>query len=164
MGGASEGFLIAFGTIALLAALYSVMTRYLLRSIIAFGAFLTAVAGMIYLLGGDFTAIVQIFVYIGGVMVLILFGLMLSHQGERAPLAASASWSLGSVLGYAVGGGLIWAASASHLPALPQPPTNTVSLIGSALLTTQGWAFQVIGLVLLASVVAALMLVRAERQ
>ena len=63
------------------ARLYAVLTRYLLRSIIALGAFLTALAGEFYLLAADFVAMVQIFVYVGGIVVLMLFALMLSTVG-----------------------------------------------------------------------------------
>ena len=107
------------GSIAAACALYGVLTRYLLRSIVALGAFLTAVAGEFYLLAADFVAVIQIFVYVGGIVVLMLFALMLSTSGERQPLAGSDRRGLGSLLAYALGGMLVWARWVAKFPAVP---------------------------------------------
>ncbi len=152
------------GFLAVAAALYAVLTRYLLRSIVALGAFLTALSGIFYLLGADYVAVIQIFVYVGGVVVLMLFALMLSATGERHPFIPSGSRPLGVVLAYALGGGLIWSATATALPALPLPPANTARLLGQALLGPQLYAFELVGVILLAALVTALVIVRGERQ
>jgi len=153
----------AFGGIAVIAALAAVLTRYLLRSIVAFGAFLTAIAGQFYILAADFVALIQIFVYVGGVVVLILFALMLSAVGQKHPLAVSEHRGLGAVVAYAVGGWLVWAAFGQDLPKAGQVPGETVAFLGRAFLDQQLVAFEVIGIILLAAVVAALVIVRGER-
>ncbi len=154
---------VAFGVLAALSALYAVLTRYLLRSIVALGAFLTALAGIFYLLAADFVAVVQIFVYVGGIVVLMLFALMLSSSGVRHPTASSDRRSLGSIVAYAVGGMLVWASLRSTLPGMPAALPDSVPYLGRAFLNEQLFPFELIGVILLAAVVAALALVRKER-
>lgn len=160
---ASDVLFIIFGVIAAACALYGVLTRYLLRSIVALGAFLTAVAGEFYLLAADFVAVVQIFVYVGGIVVLMLFALMLSTSGERQPLAGSDRRGLGSLLAYVLGGMVVWATVGTRLPVVPGRLPASVPYLGRALLGGQVFAFEVLGVILLAAVVAALALVRSER-
>lgn len=154
---------VVFGAIAAAGALYAVLTRSLLRAIIALGAFLTAVAGEFYLLAADFLAVVQIFVYVGGIVVLMLFALMLSTSGVRHPLAGIDRPGLGAVLAYAVGGGLLWATWSTELPDAASLPADAAASLGRALIEGQLWPFEVVGVILLASVVAALSIVRRER-
>ena len=161
---ASDVLFAVFGGVAALAALYAVLTRFLLRSIVALGAFLTAMAGIFYLLAADFVALVQIFVYVGGIVVLMLFALMLSSSGVRHPAAASDRFGLGALLAYATGGMLVWAAIRTTLPPIPAALPDSVPYLGRALLNEQLFAFEFLGVILLAAVVTALALVRRERQ
>lgn len=162
--GTQEVLFVVFGALAAGGALYAVLTRSLLRAIIALGAFLTAVAGEFYLLAADFLAVVQIFVYVGGIVVLMLFALMLSASGKRHPLAAVDRPALGAALAYAVGAGLLWASWSTELPAAGADPADAVGSLGRALLGAHLWPFELIGVILLATVIAALSIVRRERQ
>ncbi|HZJ29523.1 MAG TPA: NADH-quinone oxidoreductase subunit J, partial [Solirubrobacterales bacterium] len=153
----------AFGVVAVVGALYAVLTRSLLRAIVALGAFLTAVAGEFYLLAADFVAVVQIFVYVGGILVLMLFALMLSASGVRHPLAAIDRPGLGAVLAYSMGGGLLWASWTADIPGAGAVPDDAVGALGRSLLGAQLGPFELIGVILLASVVAALSIARRER-
>lgn len=155
---------VVFGIAAAGGALFAVATRSLLRSIIALGAFLTAVAGEFYLFAADFLAVVQIFVYVGGIVVLMLFALMLSASGVRHPLAAIDRPALGAALAYAIGAGVLWSSLTTELPAVGELPADAVDALGRALLGTQLWSFELIGAILLASVITALVIVRKERR
>ncbi len=52
----------------------------LFRSTLFFGAFLVVMSGLYFSLEASFIAIMQIFVYVGGVVVMILFGIMLTGR------------------------------------------------------------------------------------
>jgi len=145
-------------------AFYSVVTRYLLRSIISLGAFLTVVAGLFFLLAADFVAVIQIFVYVGGVVVLILFALMLSATGERHPAAPSAHSPGAALVAYALGAWLIWAALVAELPPVPPVPDVSVEFLGRAFLGPHVYPFELMGVILLAALAAALTIIRGERQ
>ncbi|MCZ7662444.1 MAG: NADH-quinone oxidoreductase subunit J [Thermoleophilia bacterium] len=164
MGGGQAVLFVVMGVAAAVSALYAVLTRQLLRSIMALGAFLTAVAVEFYVLSADFVSLVQIFVYVGGVVVLMLFALMLSASGERHPMAGADRAGLGAVLAYLVGGVLAVTALRADLPEPGAFPEQTVSYLGRALLAEQLFAFELMGVILLAALVTALVVVRKERQ
>jgi NADH-quinone oxidoreductase subunit J len=159
-----DALVIAIAVVAGISALHAVLTKFLLRSIMSLGAFLTAVAGLFYLLAADFVAVIQIFVYVGGVVVLILFALMLSATGQRYPLALASRSAAGVIVAYALGGWIIYAAWQHEWGPLPQQPQETMPYLGRAFLNEELYPFELMGIILLAAVVAALAIVRGERQ
>ncbi len=66
--------------IALSSALFVAATKNLVRSIFMFFITLFALAGLYVLALADFVAITQIVIYVGGILVLILFAFMLSGK------------------------------------------------------------------------------------
>ena len=69
-----------FAAISVGSALLVVLARSLIYSAFALlGAFF-GVAGLYVLLGADFLAATQLLVYVGGILVLLLFGVMLTHK------------------------------------------------------------------------------------
>jgi NADH-quinone oxidoreductase subunit J len=66
--------------IALGSALFVAATKNLVRSIFMFFVTLFALAGLYVLALADFVAITQIVIYVGGILVLILFAFMLSGK------------------------------------------------------------------------------------
>lgn len=67
-------------------------------------ASLAAVAGLYFLAGADFVAAMQLMIYVGGTLVLLVFGVMLTAQGPNVSLKiTSANW-IAAVL---VGGALL---------------------------------------------------------
>jgi NADH-quinone oxidoreductase subunit J len=63
--------------IALASAIFVAATKNLVRSIFMFFITLFALAGLYVLALADFVAITQIVIYVGGILVLILFAFML---------------------------------------------------------------------------------------
>ncbi|GAC1300346.1 MAG: NADH-quinone oxidoreductase subunit J [Mucilaginibacter sp.] len=70
----------AMSFIALGSALFVAATKNLVRSIFMFFVTLFALAGLYVLALADFVAITQIVIYVGGILVLILFAFMLSGK------------------------------------------------------------------------------------
>ncbi len=68
--------------IAIGSAIYVAAAKNLLRSIFMFFVTLFALAGLYVLALADFVAITQIVIYVGGILVLILFGFMLSGRAS----------------------------------------------------------------------------------
>ena len=81
-----EFFFLVLATAAIAGALIALWSKYVVHS--TFGLMLTllAVAGFYVLLGSDWLAVTQVVVYVGGVVVLYLFGVMLTPPdlGERS--------------------------------------------------------------------------------
>lgn len=63
-------------------ALITVFTRNVTRMVIGLAAFLLALAGFFVYWGASLLGMVQLFVYVGGVLVLFVFAIMLVHRGH----------------------------------------------------------------------------------
>ena len=76
-------FFWVFSIAAILAGLLTVMARNAVHSALFLISALLSVAALFLLLGAEFIAGVQILVYVGGVMVLFLFVIMLVNVGAE---------------------------------------------------------------------------------
>jgi len=105
-GGAAFG-LFAFLTIG--GSLVCIWERSVVRSAFALMATFMGVAGLFLLLGADFLAMAQILIYVGGILALLLFGVMLTPPDMTAR-------KLPRVLGglALIGGGVGWVAYRVH--------------------------------------------------
>ncbi len=122
-------------------------------------------AGALYvLLSADFVAVTQLLVYVGGVMVLVLFAVMLTSKISDVNVS-NRSFGL-------FGGALLFVAMAPVLVAValtapwravePGPLAPTTAAIGDALLTRWLLPFEVASLVLLATLIGAVVIARKE--
>jgi NADH-quinone oxidoreductase subunit J len=124
-----------------LSAIMVVVTQNIVRAAAWLLFTLAGTAGVFFLLGSDFIGAAQLIVYVGGTMVLVVFGVMLTAQGPFVNLKTGAGeWALSLVVGvalYATLGVSALTAKWPHLegPAIapnPQASTNT-ALLGQAL-------------------------------
>ncbi len=69
-----------FALMLIASALYAVTTRNIIRAVFALFLSFFSVSGIFVFAHADFLAITQIVVYVGGVLVIILFGIMLSNK------------------------------------------------------------------------------------
>ena len=110
LSGWESVFFWVFSIAAILAGLLTVMARNAVHSALFLISSLVSVAALFILLGAEFIAGVQILVYVGGVMVLFLFVIMLVNVGaeergtaaifnRRPQVAAALVFSLLLVLG-----------------------------------------------------------------
>jgi NADH-quinone oxidoreductase subunit J len=83
LSGWESVFFWVFALSALIAALLTVMARNAVHSALFLISTLVSVAALFILLGAEFIAGVQILVYVGGVMVLFLFVIMLVNVGSE---------------------------------------------------------------------------------
>src|SRR5438270_2968700 len=68
---------------------------------------LGGVAGIFFLLGADFVGATQLFVYVGGTLVLVVFGVMLTAQGPFLSMkTGAAECGISAVVGLLLFGGL----------------------------------------------------------
>lgn len=74
------------GFIALASGLFVAASKNLVRSVFMFFVTLMAIAGLYVLSVADFVAITQIVIYVGGILVLIIFAFMLSGKETLANL------------------------------------------------------------------------------
>ena len=104
---------IAFGIIAAVtvaAALGMVSTRNIVHAALFLVAVLGGLAANYVLLTAEFIATTQVLVYIGAVMVLFLFGIMLTRAPiGRIPQMTGATWPVAALSALALGGVIVYA-------------------------------------------------------
>jgi NADH-quinone oxidoreductase subunit J len=138
-------------------------SRKLIHSAFALLSTLLGVAGLYAFLSADFLAVAQIMVYVGGVLVLILFGVMLTqkiYDTDKSELNNSFVISLAGSLTMAV---IIWFAL-SVLPVVEKPfgmAGPTTSVIGKGILSEYLLPFEIISVLLLGALIAAVYMARA---
>jgi NADH-quinone oxidoreductase subunit J len=92
-----------FWIIALLTgicAISVVVTQNIVRSATWLLFTLAGTAGIFFLLGADFVGATQLLIYVGGTLVLVVFGVMLTAQGPFVNLRAGAvEWAFTTVVG-----------------------------------------------------------------
>lgn len=121
-------------------------------------------AGLYVFLGADFLAVTQIIIYVGGILVLILFGVLLTQKiYDLKALAAHNPFFL------SLGGGLfvaiILAVILSKNPwfrSVDKALNPTTSAIGKAILTDYLLPFEIASVLLLGALIGAVYLARAE--
>lgn len=78
-----------------------VVTQNIVRSATWLLFTLAGTSGIFFLLGADFVGATQLLVYVGGTLVLVVFGVMLTAQGPFVNLRAGpAEWAVGAVAGF----------------------------------------------------------------
>lgn len=142
--------------VALVGAGAVVLSRDALRLVLGLGAFLLAVAGFYVYYGMGFLAAAQVFVYVGGVLVLMLFALMLLSRDPSGRLMAAARLDLSSAV---VAGGLFAVLAFSLRDVEPLPAAPSAASLGDTLLGPMLPTFEVLGVLLLAGLVAAMLIV-----
>ena len=161
-------FFILAGMILIFSVL-TVTSRRILRAAVYLLFVLISTAGLYFMLNYNFLAAVQLTVYAGGIVVLIIFSVLLtSHISEKAVVAP---WkqSLLSALAVVAGATLTLISIFQFtFVANPAPASgSSVKDIGAALISynENGFAlpFEVISILLLASMVGAIIVARREK-
>jgi len=125
---------------------------------------LVGVGGLYVLLSADFVAITQLLVYIGGVLVLIIFAVMLTSQIQDINISNRSMGLLGGYLVFFVVATLlsfvaIWAPWKLTDVA---PVANTTVAIGDGLLGKWLLPFEIASVLLVATLVGAIVIARKE--
>src|SRR3954469_3429540 len=160
----------AFGAVLLLSGIRVVTARNPVHgALFLVLAFFTA-AGLWLLLRAEFLAIALVVVYVGAVMVLFLFVvMMLDINLERVregfwknlPLAAVVGIVMVAEMAFVIAGRYF--ESASQPPAAPADYSNTRAL-GRVLYTDYAFAFEIAAVVLLVAIIAAIALTLRRRK
>lgn len=150
--------------------LLSVTTRQIFRAAIYLLFSLIGIAGIYFWLQYEFIAAVQIVVYVGGIVVLIIFSIFLTQQaGEKMPKQAI-SRTIFSALAVFCGFALILLQVFRTSFTIPVGNTAapTVKDIGTQMLNTKsgGYAlpFEVVSILLLAALIGCIVIALREKK
>lgn len=124
---------------------------------------LAGAAGLFVLLSSDFVAVTQVLIYVGGVLVLVLFAIMLTSKiGDIKLTNQTVNYKVGVPI---VGGLMIFLISLLTKANWVQKGEGHESIIvplGNALLKEYLLPFEIVSLVLLGALVGAVVIVRRE--
>jgi NAD(P)H-quinone oxidoreductase subunit 6 len=123
------------------------------------------VAGLYVFLGADFPAVAQVLIYVGGILVLILFAIMLTQQIGGDPKLTNVHLALpmGAALAAATVATLTYMAVMAPWKLEPAPSYESSSTgLGIAFLTEYLLPFEVVSVTLLAALVGAVIIARKE--
>ena len=154
------------------------VTKNIMHSCIYLLGSLLGIAGLYITLGADFVAVTQIMVYVGGVVILMLFAVMLTGGKEFVsktqkllgliPLMGNrCSYSFG-VIGALVFGGIatkLILNIVSHLSIKEvEPYESTIEALGKLLITEHVLAFEISSVLLLGALVGAAIIARPRKK
>lgn len=104
-------------------ALAVVLTQNIVRAAAWLLFTLAGVSGLFFLLGADFVGATQLLVYVGGTLVLVVFGVMLTAQGPFVNMRIGAGeWAIGLAVGLVLYG--VLAVSFLAVKPAAAPPAN----------------------------------------
>lgn len=145
-------------------AVYVVLAREVMSVVLGLGTVLLGLAGLFAYHGFGFLALAQLFLYVGGVMVLFLFAIMLVHRSDGGtpsmanrpdPLFIAASAALGLLVLAMLG------------PAAPKGVSAGAggpSQIAAVLLGEMLPQFEAVGVLLLIALVAVVLVMAGDRR
>jgi len=160
---------LAFGVLALVvlgSALMVVTLKNIFHSLLFLALSFLGVAGVYLLLSADFLAAVQVLIYIGAIVVLMMFALMLTHRVMTTNLSQTLGQWWVTSLPVALGILIIlfrvfvvypWGVRA------PAGAAPTTGIIGQALLTKYVLPFELASIVLLVAMVGAIILAKEDK-
>ena len=152
----------------LISSVLTVTSRRILRAAVYLLFMLLGSAGLFFMLNFNFLAAVQLTVYAGGIIVLIIFSIMLTSQVNEKLESAGIKKSLFSLIAVAAGAVVCISAILNYnFPPVSSSATDSsMRTIGMQLLSYKenGYAlpFEVISILLLASMVGAIIIAKRD--
>ena len=149
-------------------AIASVTSRKMLRSVVYLLFVLIGIAGIYFLIDYNFLAAIQLTVYAGGIIVLIIFSVLLVHhiemELEMAKLSKKLLTGFLCLLGLSV---FLFTIYSTDFKVVENYKTTSVSDIGMGLLSYDAGGFilpfEVISILLLASMIGAIIIGKGDK-
>jgi NADH-quinone oxidoreductase subunit J len=158
---------VAFCLIALAGGAVAVGARKLIHAVLGLALALAGVAGIYVYLGTHFIAAMQILIYVGAVCISLIFAVMLARppsEAEKHPLRLPGKIAAGFVVGLFSALVLGTAVLSHPWKAAPAVTVDaSIGLVGKRLLTSYGFVFELISLVLLIAIVGSVVLAKRGR-
>jgi len=160
-----EVFFIGLLFVIAISAIWVVSSPNLVHSAVSLLFTLFGVAGLYVFLYADFLAATQVIIYVGGILVLIIFGVMLTNRIDKPVIESNSS---NKIIGVFVSGFIFlmlsiivfqtnWGEISNN-----SEGSSSVSLIGKLILGDYLLPFELISILLLAALTGAAMLARKK--
>jgi NADH-quinone oxidoreductase subunit J len=151
-----------FAVITIISAGVVVFSKNIVYSAFSLLFTFSGVAGIYVLLGADFIAITQLLIYVGGILILVIFGVMLTTNATDVEVNTQSLKALPATIVVAVIAALLVSVMISTKWKQSESPTpeTTVSEIGVLLLSKYLLPFEIASVVLLVAIMGAVFLAR----
>ncbi|MBM4167059.1 MAG: NADH-quinone oxidoreductase subunit J [Ignavibacteria bacterium] len=156
----------AFAAITLVSAGIVVFSRNIIYS--AFSLLFTffGVAGLYVLLNADFLAVTQLLIYVGGILILLLFGVMLTNKVVSVDIKTGTLQTVPATILISITAGtlcgIFYVTDWRVVTSLPEMNTTTYKL-GEMLMTSYLLPFEIASVVLLVALIGAAIIARKEK-
>ncbi len=152
-------FLLA--TLGVVSAVGVALSRNILHSAFSLLGTLAGVAGLYFMLGADFVGVIQLLIYVGGILVLILFAVLLTREITDIKISnLSVSLLAGVPAALLLLGFVAQILLQAPFPATVIASAPTVHRIGDALLREYLLPFEIASVILLMALVGAMVIAR----
>lgn len=155
-----------FAAITIVSGIIVVNSKNIVHA--AFSLLLTffGVSGIYVLLGADFLAIVQIMVYVGGILILLLFGVMLTNKITNVEIRSGSIQVIPAIIGLAIFAAILFwmMTSTSWYNNSFEIPWTTSYEIGEVLLSQYVLIFELLGILLLVVLIGAASIARRDKE
>lgn len=153
-----------FAAITVISAFFVVTNRNIVYSAFFLMFTFFGVAGIYVLLGADFVAMVQLIVYVGGILILLLFGVMLTNKITNVEIKTGTINMYPAVIGVGLlSGALLASLITSNWKTFPTAaPLPTTAALGKMLLQEYVLIFELLGIILLIALIGAASIARRE--
>lgn len=154
-----------FALLTITSAVFLVSTRNIMYSAMALFVTLLSIAALYLLLRADFIAITQIMVYVGGILILLLFGIMLTHRITSIDIKTNNLNIIPAVI-FTVGITaiiIVIMLTTKWRITIPVQNETTISEIGRQLLSSYLLPFEIASIVLLIALIGSAMYARKNK-
>lgn len=160
----ASGLFYMIAGVTLLFAIMSVTLKNIFHSALSLIVALLGVAAVYIYLDAEFLALIQILIYIGAIMTLIIFGIMLTLKiSDRTLKQHNKLQFFSFVICGAFASLLISIFIRFKVAALPSSKAAALADIGKRLLGAYALPFEVISLILLAALIGAIVISSREQ-
>ena len=151
-----------FAAITVISAFFVVTTRNIVYSAYYLLFTFFGVAGIYVLLGADFIAVVQLVVYVGGILILLLFGVMLTNRITNVQIKTGTIKIAPAAVGVALFAGILGAAllKTNWKTINSEIPVSTTHTLGLLLIQQYAIVFELLGILLLIALIGAASMAR----
>lgn len=139
-----------------------VVTRNVVHAALALLVSLIAVAGVYLVLFAEFLALVQVLIYGGAIIIVLVFAIMLTRSADYPRITDNKQWPLAAIAALAFLGVLVPAFAINSVQGT-QAQNASFTGIGESLFTTWAVPFEIASLVLLVALIGAIIIARSDR-
>jgi NADH:ubiquinone oxidoreductase subunit 6 (subunit J) len=156
-----------FAGLTVVSGLFILFTKNVLHAVLSLLSVFIGVSALYVFAGADFLAVTQLVIYVGGVLVLMLFGVMLTNRetGAIYPISKHKYFISGIISGSSILGILVYlfvknqnvflSASEKSTSVSAATTTGTIRILGISLISEYILVFEAIGVLLLIALIGA---------